>query len=172
MILTPAHDSDYPEVVALANLAYRGQGAGWTAEDGIIDGDRLTEPQLRQDVADKPDAHLLLYRNERQGPLLGTVWLEPQAEGVWYLGLFTVHPEIQNQQLGRTLLGLAEAFAQEHGARAIHLTVLNVRATLIAWYERRGYQKTAETQAFPYGDDRFGRPLRDDLSFLVLEKDL
>ncbi len=25
---------------------------------------------------------------------------------------------------------------------------------------------------FPYGDDRFGAPLRDDLCFVVLEKDL
>jgi hypothetical protein len=36
----------------------------------------------------------------------------------------------------------------------------------------RGYHKTGETEPFPYGDDRFGAPLRDDLSFLVLEKDL
>jgi hypothetical protein len=43
---------------------------------------------------------------------------------------------------------------------------------LIAWYLRRGAHKTRETEPFPYGDDRFGAPLRDDLSFLVLEKKL
>jgi hypothetical protein len=32
--------------------------------------------------------------------------------------------------------------------------------------------KTGETEPFPYGDDRFDAPLRDDLSFLVLEKKL
>ena len=32
--------------------------------------------------------------------------------------------------------------------------------------------KPARPEPFPYGDDRFGAPLRDDLSFLVLEKDL
>jgi hypothetical protein len=31
---------------------------------------------------------------------------------------------------------------------------------------------TRETQPFPYGDERFGRPLRNDLHFVVLEKDL
>ena len=46
------------------------------------------------------------------------------------------------------------------------------RAELIAWYERRGYVRTGETRPFPYGDERFGRPLRDDLHFVVLEKAL
>jgi hypothetical protein len=27
-----------------------------------------------------------------------------------------------------------------------------------------------ETEPFPYADDRFGRPARDDLCFVVLEK--
>ena len=50
--------------------------------------------------------------------------------------------------------------------------VVNVRDAPIAWYLRRGARKTGETEPFPYGDDRFGAPLRDDLSFLVLEKKL
>ena len=49
---------------------------------------------------------------------------------------------------------------------------MNVRDALIGWYLRRGHRKTGETEPFPYGDDRFGAPLRDDLSFLLLEKDL
>ena len=52
------------------------------------------------------------------------------------------------------------------------MTVMNIRATLIAWYERRGYTLTGETKPFPYDDQRFGRPLRDDLHFVVLQKDL
>jgi hypothetical protein len=49
---------------------------------------------------------------------------------------------------------------------------VNVRDALIGWYLRRGRRKTGETEPFPYGDDRFGAPLRDDLSFLRLENDL
>jgi hypothetical protein len=52
------------------------------------------------------------------------------------------------------------------------MDVVNVRDALIAWYLRRGDHKTGETEPFPCGDDRFGAPLRDDLSFLVLEKKL
>jgi len=174
MHLAPAVEADYPEIIALANLAYRGTGssASWNAETGIIEGSRLTESLLREDLAAKPHAHLLLYRDTPDGPLLGTVWLEPKSDTIWYLGLFTIHPELQNRQLGRTLLAAAEDFVRSRGGRAIRMTVLHVREPLIAWYLRRGYQPTGETEPFPYGDDRFGTPLRDDLHFIVLEKGL
>ena len=174
MLLTPITEPDYPAVVALANLAYRGTGSGasWNVETGILEGTRLTEPLLREDLAAKPNAHLLLYHDTPNGPLLGTVWLEPRQHGTWYLGLFTIRPDVQNRQLGRTLLAAAEDFARTHGARTIRMTVLQVRTPLIAWYERRGYTQTGQTEPFPYGDERFGRPLRDDLYFVVLEKEL
>jgi hypothetical protein len=50
------------------------------------------------------------------------------------------------------------------------MTVVNLRSALIEWYQRRGYTLTGETKPFPYGDSRFGIPLRDDLQFVVLEK--
>jgi len=187
MILQPASEADYESIVALANLAYRGSGAdaSWNVEAGIIEGQRLSESLLRQDLATKPGAHLLAYREDET--LLGCVWLEPSQlepsqlepsqlepsqDDVWYLGLLAVRPDRQNRQLGRTLLASAEDFARERGARRIRMTVVNVRDTLIAWYERRGYALTGETQPFPYGDERFGRPLREDLFFVVLEKDI
>ena len=52
------------------------------------------------------------------------------------------------------------------------MTVVNHRDTLIAWYQRRGYQLTGELQPFPYDDTRFGTPRRPDLAFAVLEKAL
>jgi ribosomal protein S18 acetylase RimI-like enzyme len=74
--------------------------------------------------------------------------------------------------LGRTLLAAAEDFAKQRGARRIQMTVVNVRDILIAWYQRRGYTLSGESRPFPYGDDRFGKPTRDDLHFVVLQKDL
>jgi len=67
---------------------------------------------------------------------------------------------------------MAEGFAKERGACRMRISVVNVRKTLIAWYERRGYILTGETQPFPYGDERFGKPLRDDLQFVLLEKNI
>jgi hypothetical protein len=41
-----------------------------------------------------------------------------------------------------------------------------------AWYVRCGYALTSETEPFPYGDNRFGIPKRDDMYFFVLRKRL
>jgi GNAT superfamily N-acetyltransferase len=167
--LTDAVAADYEEVVALANLAYRGAQAGWATEAGTIEGQRLSLTRLQEDFAANPGAHLLLYR-DAESVLRGTVWLAPVDDRTWYLGLLTVHPELQAQGLGAMILAAAESFARAHQVGRIKMTVLNVRSTLLAWYQRRGYALTGETQPFPYGDDRFGKPLREDLSFAVLDK--
>ncbi|RVT94575.1 GNAT family N-acetyltransferase [Sphingomonas crocodyli] len=165
MSLTIATDTDLAEVVALANLAYRGgDHAGWTRED-YIGGDRTTVDELRADIAAKPEARLMLLRDG--GTLLGTVWIEPAGEGAWYLGLLTVRPDLQAGGIGRRLLEGAEDAARALGGRTMRMTVVHIRDTLIAWYQRRGYALTGETLPFPYGD-----PPRDDLSFVVLEKAL
>ncbi|MFZ0746374.1 MAG: GNAT family N-acetyltransferase [Terracidiphilus sp.] len=172
MEFRPAVEADYAEIINLVNVAFRGSGpsVSWNIEAGIIEGQRLTDSLLREDLAAKPNALLLIHRDAADGLLLGTVWLEPSKDGVWYLGLLTVRPDEQNRQLGRTLLAAAEDFAKQRGAICIRMTVVNVRDTLIAWYQRRGYAATGETKPFPYGDNRIGTPLRDDLNFVVLEK--
>ncbi|RAK61664.1 GNAT family N-acetyltransferase [Phenylobacterium hankyongense] len=172
MRLQPATEADHPEVVALTHLAFRGTGprASWNVES-IIAGDRINLALLREDLAAKPGAHLLTWRDD-DGELQGHVWLEPAEAGAWYLGLLTVRPDRQDQKLGRTLLAAAEDFARAHGAARMRMTVINLRDTLIAWYQRRGYRATGEIRPFPYGDDRFGRPRRDDLAFVVLERAL
>jgi ribosomal protein S18 acetylase RimI-like enzyme len=70
------------------------------------------------------------------------------------------------------MLEASEAAMRERGAEKVVISVVNVRERLIGWYERRGYVRTGEMKPFPYGDERVGRPLRDDLEFLVLEKAL
>jgi GNAT superfamily N-acetyltransferase len=170
--LKPAAEADLPEIVALSNWAYRGTGprSSWTVES-YIEGERTTEDALRADLGANPQAQLMVWR-EAGGELLGHCWLEPAGEDAWYLGLLSVRPDRQDQKLGRALLGAAEDFARGRGARRMRMTVINVRDTLIAWYQRRGYALTGEVRPFPYGDDRFGKPLRDDLSFVVLERGL
>ena len=172
MVLQVAAEADLGEIVDLANRAYRGTGAsvGWTVETDFIEGERTSVELLREELAAHPDALILTWRDQRDGSLLGSVWLEPLEDPVWYLGLLNVRPELQGRQLGRRLLAAAEAAAKERGARRIRIFVLNVRDTLIAWYERRGYVLTGETKPFPYGDERVGRPLRDDLGLVMLEK--
>ena len=72
-----------------------------------------------------------------------------------------------------TLLATSEAAAKQQGARRMRISVMNVRdALLLQWYERRGYVQTGEMKPFPYGDESVGKPMRDDLSFFILEKEL
>ena len=167
----PATDADVPRIVDLMNRAYRGSD-GWSAEQAYIAGNRTTEAFLREDIAANPAATLLKWVETPDGPAHGCVWLEPMPEGTWYLGSLCVDPDLQNAGQGRTLLAAAEAWARERGAARVRMSVVNVRDTLIAWYLRRGYRATGEIEPFPYGSDRFGRPLRDDLAFVVLGKDL
>jgi GNAT superfamily N-acetyltransferase len=171
--LAIATDADVPAVVSLINLAFRGTGedAGWSTKEQYIDGTRITEDLLREDIAAKPHATLLIWR-VADNSLIGCVWLEPEQNGVWNLGKLAVPPREQNAGLGRKLLQAAEKWAQQRGATEIRMTTVNLRAALIDWYKRRGYTLTGETKPFPYGDNRFGVPKRDDLHFVVLLKRL
>ena len=174
MPLYPATDADIPAIADFVNAAYRGDSSrmGWTTEADYLDGQRTDAALLRADLAARPEAMLMTLRDAADGPLLGCVWLEPVHAEVWYLGMLTVRPDLQARQLGRTLLSGAEAIAKERGARRIRMTVINIRDTLIAWYLRRGYAPTGVTTPFPYSDCRCGEPRRDDLIFVVLEKQL
>ena len=169
--LTVATDADVPEIVSLINVAFRGTGedAGWSTREQYIDGTRITEDLLRQDMAAKPRATMLLWRLA-DNSLLGCVWLEPEHNDLWYLGKLAIPPREQNAGLGRKLLEAAENWAQKRGATEIRMTTVNLRTALIDWYKRRGYALTGETKPFPYGDTRFGIPKRDDLHFVVLRK--
>ena len=172
MIIAPAADADLEAIAALVNSAYRGESsrAGWTTEADYLDGQRTDAATLRADLAASSGALILALRDDVGGPILGTVWLERDTPEAWYLGMLTVKPDLQARQLGRALLAAAEAYAAERGGRTVEMTVINIRDTLIAWYERRGYARTGETRPFPSDTAKFGAPRRDDLDFVVLEK--
>lgn len=63
--------------------------------------------------------------------------------------MVTVSPLRQANGIGRTMLEAAEAHARERGGKTMEMTVISVRDTLIAWYERRGYRLTGKTEPFP-----------------------
>jgi ribosomal protein S18 acetylase RimI-like enzyme len=162
---------DVPSIVALIESAYRGEQsrAGWTTEADLLGGQRTDAEQIGLLVAG-PDSRLLLA--ERTGRLVGTVLVVDEGDAV-YLGMFAVRPDAQAGGVGSALLAEGERFGKSELARSVaRMTVLAQRPELIAWYERRGYERTGERRPFPYGDLRVGIPLRDDLVFEVLEKHL
>jgi ribosomal protein S18 acetylase RimI-like enzyme len=167
MTVVPAMAADLPDVVRLMNQAYRGAG-GWAVEEGYITGDRVRLADLEADLA----AGLALFVWREGDALLGCYNLEKMPDAIVYIGMLAVDPGRQDAQLGRRLLAEAEERAQAMGARRMQMTVIWLREKLIGWYMRRGYVLTGETRPFPYGDDRWGVPTRDDLHFVVLEKQL
>jgi len=171
--LIVATDADVPAVVELINRAFRGHGgdASWNTEADYIEGTRTTKEMLSEEIATRPDARLLLWRKP-DNTLLGCVWLQPEENGVWYLGSLTIEPQQQKAGLGHRLLAAAEDWARARGAHEIKMTVVHIRTALLEWYARRGYMLTGEMKPFPYGDERYGRPTRDDLYFVVLSKRL
>lgn len=95
------------------------------------------------------------------------------ADGVAYFGMFAVKPGLQGGGVGRRFLAEAERIAREEwGADELQMTVIHLREELIEWYERRGFHRTGRQKPFPYGDERFGIPARDDLHLDVLSKPL
>ena len=88
-------------------------------------------------------------------------------------GMLAVAPTRQGAGTGRRVLQDVEDWVSIHWkSRRMRMKVIAQRAELIAWYERRGYRLTGESEPFYYGDERFGLPKRPDLKFAVMEKDL
>ncbi|MEU8733824.1 MULTISPECIES: GNAT family N-acetyltransferase [Streptomyces] len=166
-----ATDADVDALVALIESAYRGDAsrAGWTTEADILEGQR-TDPQGVLEVVKAPDSRLLTV--ERDGRIVACCQLEHRGAHA-YFGMFAVSPALQGGGLGKAIIAEAERRARATwGVTEMHMTVISVREDLIAWYERRGYRRTGETTPFPYGDERFGIPQRDDLRFELLVKPL
>jgi ribosomal protein S18 acetylase RimI-like enzyme len=98
---------------------------------------------------------------------------ESRTAGSAYLGMFAVQPELQGAGIGRAVLDEAARIAgDDWGAEALELSTLHPREELIAWYERCGFARTGELRAFPYGDERYGVPQRDDIQQVVLSRPL
>lgn len=163
--------ADVDAITALVESAYRGDASrqGWTTEADFLDGQRI-DRQLLVELISRSDARVIVV--ERDGLLLACCELQDQ-HGIAYFGMFAVRPSGQGAGIGNRLLLEAERLARDDWhCTEMRMTVIDIRDELMAWYERRGYRRTGEHKPFPYGDERFGIPLRDDLRFEVLRKPL
>jgi len=166
-----ATQDDVAAIVPLVESAYRGKASrvGWTTEADILDGQRIDHQGVAEAIS-KPDSRVLLA--EREGVLLACAHIEKRGTD-GYFGMFAVLPGLQNAGIGKRVLAEAERQVRvDWGCTRMRMTVIDLREDLIAWYQRRGYRRTGEHAPFPYGDERFGIPRRDDLRFEWLEKPL
>lgn len=165
-----ANHADTSALVALINAVYRGDSSrlGWTTEAELLDGQR-TDAQEVAELLAAVDSFFLLAEDE-QG-LLGCAHLRLDGEWAWF-GMFAIRPGSQGLGLGRLFMAEAERrVRQRWQVSAMRMSVISLRAELIAYYERRGYRLTGDTLPFP-SDPRFGRPKVPSLEFVVLQKPL
>jgi GNAT superfamily N-acetyltransferase len=173
-----AEAMDIPAIEALVTSAYRGEASrkGWTTEADLLDGQRV-DPLGIAEIISKPRSRIVLAERpsadaEQATQLLACCHIEHQGEGC-YFGMFAVDPRLQGGGVGKRMMIEAERIAREEfHCREMQMTVISIRDDLIGWYERRGYRRTGVYKPFPYGDERFGIPKRDDLRFEVLAKAL
>jgi GNAT superfamily N-acetyltransferase len=171
MRLEAATSADLPALHALVERAYRGETArgGWSHEADLLTGPRTSVEELRSFL--EAGEHLLVWRVE--GAIRACVRLVQLREGLVYLGMLTVDPELQGDGLGKRLLAAAEGYAcDELGAARMEMQVFSRRRELLSFYERRGYRPTGERRPFPYAEWPAAGALYDDLEFVVLEKEL
>ena len=171
-----ARPADVPAIVALVESAYRGDASrvGWTTEADMLDGQRVDVTGVGELVVRNGSRILLAERGKGSGApeLLACCHLERQGTAC-YFGMFSVKPTEQGGGIGKQMMAESERLARaEWRCTKMEMTVISIRDELIAWYERRGYRRTGHFKPFPYGDERFGIPKRDDLRFELLEKAL
>lgn len=172
--LRPATLADLGALVRLVNSAYRGDSsrAGWTHEADLLGGVRTTSEDLAATLGDSQSVVLIVEAWESR-ELLACVHLKKKNAKRAYLGMLTVKPTLQARGLGRRLLHESESWVRSQwGLLEIEMTVIDSRSQLLDWYERRGYVRTGDFEAFPMHEPRFGVPKVAELRFCVLTKTL
>ncbi|MDQ2878134.1 MAG: GNAT family N-acetyltransferase [Pseudomonadota bacterium] len=159
-----ASHADAAALQPLIQRAYRGEAsrAGWTHEADLIKGERMALGELEALIADPAERILIAARGARP---IGCVRIAKAGDDLAYLGLLCVDPLLQAAGVGSALIAAGEAAARDiFGAARIEMTVIDTRAALIAYYERRGY--------VPAGTRDFPIALDPPLNMIVLEKAL
>ncbi len=163
--------ADVPGIVALVESAYRGDSGrrGWTTESDLLDGNRTNKREVSALIT-KPENRVLLAH--RDGAPVACSHIRKKG-GSCYFGMFAVDPEQQGCGVGKQMIREAERVArEEYRCGQMEMTVISVRAELIAWYERRGYRRTGKVRPFPSGNGCAGFAKKMALHFELLVKTL
>ncbi len=144
-----AVSDDVSTIVELVNLAYRAECGvgGWTHERELLRGNRI-HPEHVTSLMANPDNVMVLA--ELDGKVASCMLLSRERQ-VMQLGTFAVLPNLQGQGIGKQMLAYAERYArQSNGVDQLEMVVVSQREELIAYYERRGYQRTGKVMEFPF----------------------
>lgn len=165
--------ADTKDIQVLINTAFSGAGrAAWTSETHLQNSNRIDEAGIHMRI--NQDGGLILLAHEiSSGSLVGCCYVERRGGGLGYFGLLSVDPGRQTAGVGKMVLAEVEDIARDTlGVRRLEGRVIWPRGEMIDWYVRRGYTKTNRTEEYPYAEVGRREGLRDDLYFVILEKQL
>ncbi|KAK3360458.1 acetyltransferase [Lasiosphaeria hispida] len=122
----------------------------------------------------RPEAAVLAVTDGPGGAPVAHCFVRKLDDARAWFGLLAVAVDRQGEGIGGRVVRWAEDYVRrEWGVGRLEFDVVNTRAELIRWYERRGFTRTGETREFPY--ERHGGwegVLRGDLGFVVFGRDL
>lgn len=148
--------ADAPAVAELVNRAY-------SIETFFVEGDRTTAAEIERML--ERGLFVVLDVSVPSGGgqdgLAAAVYVETWG----YLGMLSVHPELQGHGLGKRLVGIAEALCEAAGCRQMNLKIINLRQELHRWYRSLGY---ADVGTAPYEH----RPVKQPCHFIEMRKTL
>ncbi|GBG15061.1 GCN5 family acetyltransferase [Novimethylophilus kurashikiensis] len=165
-----AQPADVPNIVSLVNSAYRGDSSrkGWTTEADLLDGQRTDREEINSILA---DPNSVFFLGESNGELIASAHLQKAGDQA-HFGMFAVKPGLQNGGIGKRFMQAAEGFVRSSWqCSSLTMSVITLRLSLIAFYERRGFRRTGEIKPFPQSE-KFGIPKVSGLQLEVLEKPL
>ncbi len=159
---------DAEAIVTLVNQAYRPDtgAVGWTHEANWVSGSRISVDQV-MDLLLKPDSTILL--EIVNSAIIACVHIEKHGN-ICDIGMLAVNPTLQVTGIGKQMLAHAEHYARtQYSAEKFAMFVVSSRIELIAFYVRRGYQKTGVVMDYPMTAG-VGIPKYSGMTIEVLEK--
>lgn len=140
--------NDAEAIADLVNSAYRGETsrAGWTTEADLLDGLRITTPEVAALIR-RDDAFVLVGVLRDQ--VVACIACE-HNENTAKFGLIAVKPSLQNKGYGREMIQAAEAItAREWRVAGFYMSVITLRTELVEFYERLGFERSGQFEDFP-----------------------
>ena len=163
-----ANKLDAEAIAQLVNKAYRPETGttGWTHESDLVSGNRISVDQVAE-VMSKPNS--VIFVGLKGLDIMACVHVEKDGSNS-HIGMLAVNPKLQGAGAGKQMLAHAERYANESfGSEKFIMVVLSSRSELIAFYLRRGYQKTGSIMDYPLSAG-VGTPKHANLKIEVLEK--
>jgi ribosomal protein S18 acetylase RimI-like enzyme len=164
--------SDAEAVTQLVNSAYRGESSrkGWTTEADLLEGLRITTPQVAS-IIKREDAFVLVgVLNDQIVATISCEWKALGGNNTAHFGMIAVKSSLQNKGFGKQIIMAAEAMTtRQWRAVGFYMSVISIRHELIEFYERLGYNRTGEFSDFPVEPDLW-QPKVEGLSLQYMAK--